>query len=272
MALRRAKCVVAYSNSYRIAKDGLAAHLFFMLDTPAPSDILKRILTNVNMLSKTIHGWLMKQPIPDGKTDLPLPIDPTMGQNNRIIYNAPPRVVGIDDPLPNISDRIFLYTPKVDDPTETLNVNHFSFAPFRRVSSGEAILLEMRKKRGLSTPTRINGRSVDVEPAADEWVISDLQRDSDEFMRCNVNGTARSPWFFKNAPLEKTSLMYSQNPADLPFIILSKAPSFFTKWNGTDDALGIWAIQELEIACSHISDADIIAGAVREKPAFMIKQ
>ena len=267
--LRKTKCVVVYSNSYGIAKEGLAAHLFFMLTTPAPSEVLKRIITNLNLLTPTVHAWLSAQPLPEGKTDMPMPIDPTMGQNNRIIYNARPVLHGIDDPLPTIEDRIWLYVPD-RDPTNRLSLHDVAFAAHRRTNGGEAVLGALRKAKGMPPVASINGRSVDASASDVEWTITDIQRDSSEFIRCNVNGTARSPWFFKNGPITEKSLMYSQNPADLPFFIAAKAPKFTAWWNGTDDSLGQWARMELEILDTEIGSG-IMEGAAKTPPDFMRK-
>ena len=247
--LRNSRCVVAYSNSYKIAKEGLAAHLFFLLAEPAPSAVIKQVLTNINLLSPTITAWLTAAPIEEGKTDVPLPIDPTMGQNNRIIYNAPPRLKGITDPIPTINQRIWVREPTSGNRViERVSLNHPSFAMHRRRNAGDVALLELRRVRGLSTPTRINGKDVDLEKSDTEWVITDVQRDSADFIRCNVNGTKRSPWFFVNGFIDERTLMHSQNPSDVPFNIMAKAPSFAAWWNGTEDVMGQHVINELTAA------------------------
>jgi hypothetical protein len=250
--LRGARCVVVYSNSYIIAKEGLAAHLFFLLAEPVASHVVKQVLTNINLLSPKILAWLTAATPDEGKTDVPLPIDPTMGQNNRIIYNAPPKLVNMQDPLPDITDRIFIREPTVAGvagiPWECVSLNHPAFAKHRRASVAEAAMLSIRHKRGLSTTTKINGRDVDLEVAETEWKITDVQRDSSDFVRCNVNGTKRSPWFFVNGFITDKTLMHSQNPSDVPFNISKKAPSFMEWWNGTDEVAGQYVINELRAA------------------------
>ena len=260
--LRNTKCVVVYSNSYMLAKDGLAAHLFYILDKPTASSVLKQVLTNLNFLTPRVADWLMAQPLPEGKTDLPLPIDPTMGQGNRIIYNAPPVVVNMDDPIPNLADRIWLYAPQKS--TDKLSLSDITFAAHRRASSSAEMIARIRKSRSLTIPATVNGREVDIDYADAEWQITDVQRDSDEFIRCNVNGTKRSPWFFRNGEIDERTMMYSQNPADIPFYIMRKAPSFAQWWNGTDDVMGEWARQELGL-CGKVS------GIPENLPSFMLK-
>jgi len=265
--LRNARCVVAYSNSYKIAKEGLAAHLFFLLAEPAPSAVIKQVLTNINLLSPTVTAWLTAAPVTDSKTDVPLPIDPSMGQNNRIIYNAAPKLVGIQDPLPNINSRIWIREPKTDSRViERVSLNHPSFAMHRRRNAGDVALLALRKIRGLAAPTRVNDRDVDLTEAESEWSITDVKRDSADFVRCNVNGTVRSPWFFINGFINERTLMHSQNPADIPFSIMAKAPSFAKWWNGTDEVMGQHAINELTEAGIIGNTYDTVSDAV---PEFM---
>jgi hypothetical protein len=264
--LRDARCVVVYSNSYIIAKEGLAAHLFFLLAEPVASPVIKQVLTNINLLSPKILAWLTAAVPDEGKTDVPLPIDPTMGQNNRIIYNAPPRLVNIQDPLPNITDRIFIREPVTNSRVlERVSLNHPSFAKHRRASVAESAMLSVRQKRGLGATTKINGRDVDLEVAETEWKITDVQRDSSDFVRCNVNGTKRAPWFFVNGFITDKTLMHSQNPADVPFNISKKAPSFMEWWNGTDEVAGQYVINELRAAGIIDNPHDIIDRA----PEFM---
>jgi hypothetical protein len=59
--------------------------------------------------------------------------------------------------------------------------------------------------------------------------------------------------------------MHSQNPADVPFNISKKAPSFMEWWNGTDEVAGQYVINELRAAGIIDNPHDIIDRA----PEFM---
>lgn len=86
-----------WSNSAGISKQGLAGHLIFILSTPVSVQLLKKYLTHLNFLTPALENQIRLAH--NGQT-LTYGLDATCAQNDKLIFIAPPKLVGISDPYP----------------------------------------------------------------------------------------------------------------------------------------------------------------------------
>jgi hypothetical protein len=100
--------VVQYSASYvaRGPSAGLSAHVFMLLDKEYPAPLLKEWLRNINLSQPTLSAAMGLNP---AGTTLKWRLDPTVAQNDKLIYIAPPICKGF---TPALAEHIALVTKK----------------------------------------------------------------------------------------------------------------------------------------------------------------
>ncbi len=169
--------ICQYSASYKINKTGLAAHLFFMLEEPEFPSALKEY-------TKWLNYEVFFDEIKLNKlgTALMWPLDLTINDNTRIIYIAPPLLVGLDDP---IEDRVVL----IKKAREYLSLD---FTPVIKSDLNpklEKLKNELRKHRGMPTlktaPKHIGGINIQKKPG--EALITGM-KNARGFVYFNLNG------------------------------------------------------------------------------------
>lgn len=136
--------VLQYSSKHGITKD-FSAHLFFMLEKPVLPEQLKLWLTEANLRIKLLRSRLE---LTAPATALKWPLDISLAQNDKIIYIAPPRCVGFDDP---VEERIKLVVKRDNHIDLTKKVE--AVDPNEVAEMKQAAIDELRKAKGLKKRT-----------------------------------------------------------------------------------------------------------------------
>lgn len=172
--------IVQYSASSGVFEedDGtISAHVFLLLDQTIPAPNLK--------------AWLMEQNIRHfdirlSRTNSALswPLDVTTCQNDKLIYIAPPKFIGMKDPFQG--ERIQFVKREV----ERLAVKRLSIKSMEAMKKeARAKLNELRKLAGLDAlrgKTTVVGE-YEVQNKPDECIVTEIRNDG-EFVRLNLNG------------------------------------------------------------------------------------
>ena len=77
-------------------KPGIRAHVFVQLDKPQHPDVLKRWLQQLNLSVPVLNNGLR---LNTTKRALVWPLDVSTCQNDKLLYIAPPNLIGLKDPL-----------------------------------------------------------------------------------------------------------------------------------------------------------------------------
>ncbi|MDH5645205.1 MAG: DUF5906 domain-containing protein [Candidatus Heimdallarchaeota archaeon] len=93
-------CVIQYSASAGL-NNTLSCHLFFMLASPTTPGVLKNYIWCLNLENEDALQ------LSKSKTAIKFPIDVTVNQNDKLIYIATPKFIGMKDPL--AKNRIYLH-------------------------------------------------------------------------------------------------------------------------------------------------------------------
>lgn len=76
---------------------GLRGHAFFLLTTPVAPAMIKQWLKKINLISEPFRD---KVKLSRNAMALCYALDLTVNQNDKLIYVAPPKLIGIEDPVP----------------------------------------------------------------------------------------------------------------------------------------------------------------------------
>lgn len=177
-AFHQVSYIHQYSASYGITSNDYRAHLFFLLARPVSPLLIKEWLYSLNY---AVPGLASLITLSSNKLALALPVDPTVAQNDKLIYIAPPLCEGFTDP---VTDRLSLVT-------KSLSHLDYDFQPLvPSVSAAhDARLAELREANGL--PPRkakiklVNGDPVLTNP--DGVVVTDI-KEQNGYIRLNLNG------------------------------------------------------------------------------------
>lgn len=88
--------IVQYSPSHGISDDLLHCHIYVMLDKPAAAPLLRQWLIDLNFNTSLLNEQFKLSP---SQNFLSWPLDITTCQNDKLLYIAPPILIGVDDPL-----------------------------------------------------------------------------------------------------------------------------------------------------------------------------
>lgn len=173
----RTDYIIQYSASQGI-KEGFNAHIFLMLDKPYNPEELKKWLKWRNLSCAFLRNQLRLT-----KTGMALhwPLDITVAQNDKLIYIAPPKLSGIDDP---VSSRVAMI--KRGEPKASLAV------PLMDVDEDANRMIE-QLRRSLGLPDRSFNVKWDkkldlhVLQNPEEVSITGVKRNGD-FTYVNING------------------------------------------------------------------------------------
>lgn len=176
-ACHKAECVIQLSPScFHPRATKLSAHVFMRLSEPYASSILKDFIVWANF-----NGPLKDQiRLTDSANSLSFALDRCVTDASRLIYIAPPKMVGFKSPL-EARDAIAHYkgTP-------------LTIAPFTPITREQmsAHINELRKANNLEEREfkTVNVRGIDVLRHPGECVIHDVRTSGDGYIRFNING------------------------------------------------------------------------------------
>lgn len=219
-AFAEASYVLQYSASHGIGSNGLRAHLFFRLANPVVPSVLKSWLTGLNLQNNALSNQVRLSR--NGMT-LSFPVDRTVAQNDKLIYIAPPRCIGFEDPL--AGHRIQLVS-KAKDAVE------FEFPAPQDAQHQQLIdkrIAELRKDAGY----KLSKPKMKFVDSISEWVLTNPEhgtvtsiKEQNGFIRLNINGGDSWGYFFS-----PENPRYLYNFKGEPTVILKDfLPDFWDEW------------------------------------------
>ena len=186
--------IVQASASLGIKKNSVSLHLFFLMDVFAHPKTLKDLIRMINYECEFLAEQIT---LSANGQSLSCILDPSVADNSKLIYLAPPKFTGVKDPYP---DNRFV---KVDRRQAVLDISSslIGVNPEKVHTLGLQIKDNLRKKSNL--PKRIGklstvnvaGESHEVLQNPDKMTIQ-ISRVSEPFVNCNVNGGDSGGYYF----------------------------------------------------------------------------
>lgn len=169
--------VVQYSASFvaRGWRGGLSAHLFMLLDAPVAAPALREWLRNINVTQPPLYEALALNP---AGTTLKYRLDPTVAQNDKIIYIAAPVCKGFEPSLPQHLHVVSKRLPRLKVDLKGLNPSRTDELLLKKMN-------ELRKAAGLK-PRKPTFKG-DVMTNPDRVVQWELKEERG-FVYFNLNG------------------------------------------------------------------------------------
>lgn len=222
--MSKVMCVANASSSFGRKEDVISLHLHFFLDTPVSSAMLKLFLKNLNFCCEGFTHALKLTPTGDSVKFI---IDPCMGENNRILYIAPPEFAGnTANPFGNDTDRVavvvkgkthldvYRHMPVPED-VRTKEIGHW-----KRLCKESG--LPAKEKRTKQYEDN-DGTKVTVLSDPNQ-VFMEYAGESDDFVRYNINGgDSGAYWVKKNNP----EIVYSFKAGERPFLFRVACPDVY---------------------------------------------
>jgi len=178
LSLQHVSYVVQYSASHMIGSTALRCHIFFRIDKPLAAPQIKQHLLKWNL---SIPEFANELSLTKTQNTLSYTLDITACQNDKLIYIAPPVLVGIKDPLKN---RILFIKGKHEcatlPPPPSIVVNKAE-VEVRIASLRDAAKLPKRK----NVYKHVNNTEILSKP--DEAGISEIKEERG-FVYFNLNG------------------------------------------------------------------------------------
>lgn len=233
-------CVVQLSSScYDPRTTKLSAHVFMLLAKPMSSDELKSWLEWINF-----NGALRNEiRLTDSQMGLHFPLDRTVASASKLIYIAPPKLVGFED---IVGESIHFVAGK------NRKIEVRGFTPMGSDQLRDK-LNELRQRAGL--PDRsynlVHSKGQEILTNAEESVVHDLRKSGDSYIRFNLNGgdslayfiNVREPHLIGNHKGEP--YLYTREVAPDLFKTLTKAskalPQATIRTNETLEPLAFYA-------------------------------
>lgn len=226
--------VVAYSASQGF-KEGLNAHVFFLLDEPAYYSDLKVLLTGINWFTDSLRSAFT---LSDSQMAVHKPLDTAAVRKASLIYLAPPVLEGgPDDPFASLEDRIFAVRKEHD----MLNIARFPetwrdlafFAHDLDAYTDElraALGLEpLRKRRMTRNEDGFDVQFLQVPPNTKISKAPGALHENGA-VRCNVNNGDSAAYYFRFGIITEDTLMFNFKEED-PFLLAAADPEFTRAWN-----------------------------------------
>jgi hypothetical protein len=219
--------VLQYSASYKIKHDKFNAHVFFMLEEPIQPRKLKVYLKSLNLRP----GIKVKLQLNEARSALKYLIDPTVADESRIIYIAPPLS---NKKLPLQPDD---YVQLIEKDNEKLVLPPFN--PGTIDEQLNSIRDELRKaeglkpKKGIKLNSDINGQTyeLDTNPDSVKIYVEKVNVHSG-WVTCNVNDGDSAAYYFPIGRITQQTIM--RNFKHEPYFYIAKAdPEFQKEWNNT---------------------------------------
>ena len=186
--------IVQASASLGVKKDTISLHLFFIMDMPVHPKTLKDYLRMLNYECDFLAEQIT---LSANGQSLSYILDPSVADNSKLIYIAPPKFTGVQDPYPN--GRFI----KIDRGSPTLEISSslIGVNPEKVHTLGLQIKDNLRKKNSLPkktgkvTTVNVAGESHEVLQNPDKMTIQ-ISRVSEPYVNCNVNGGDSGAYFF----------------------------------------------------------------------------
>lgn len=191
--------IVQYSSSYGVGgSKKLSAHVFFLIDRPLPPDVLKAWLMEVNLTKSAIRRHIT---LTRSTAYLHWPIDITACQNDKLLYIAPPVLIGNVpcDVTPSERFKFVLGSKQVADAEDFITDENISSLKNR----ANQLRNDLRTQMGLD-PIRVQTRWVgeyEIQPKPGEATITGV-RTSGEFTYMNLNGGDSWGYYYPNNNIE----------------------------------------------------------------------
>lgn len=191
-AFQNVSYIAQASASLGLKPDRVSLHLFFFLRNAVHPKTLKEWLKLLNYETDILADQLS---LSANGQSVSYVLDPSLAENSKLVYLAPPKFVNIKDPIPN---NRFVFV-KGSTPTLNLELNHVN--PERVHNLGVQIKDGLRKKLSLPkkaeriTTVMVSGERHDVLQNPDKMTI-EIARVSEPFVNCNVNGGDSNGYYF----------------------------------------------------------------------------
>ena len=209
------------SASLGLKGNKVSMHLFFLLTYPAYPKVLKDWLRTLNYEIDFLANQLN---LGANGQSIAYPLDVSLADNSKLIYIAPPKFTGVQDPI--AGDRFVCITrgaPTLDISPLLKDVN-----PEKVHHIGIQIKDGLRKKAGLTkkaerlTTVNVGGESQEVLQNPDRMTI-EICRVSEPYVNCNINGGDSGAYY-----LLLTNPHYMYNFKGEPVFEIQKAdPDFY---------------------------------------------
>lgn len=187
MGLGDISYVLQYSASHGLpgTEGTVSAHVFMLLDKELPAPFLKTWLMDLNL--KYMHDGEGGISLSRSRTVLSWPLDVTTCQNDKLLYIAPPKFIGMKDPLKE--PRIQLVPKKLKALPTSRIANEDSRDPSAIQADARRVLNELRKAVGLPARTAKTTwvGTCEVLNKPDACTVTG-KKDCGEFVRLNING------------------------------------------------------------------------------------
>ena len=182
------------SASLGMKGNKVSMHLFFLLTNPVYPKVLKEWFRTLNYEIDFLAHQLN---LSANGQSIAYPLDVSLADNSKLIYIAPPKFVGIQDPI--TGDR-FVCIPRGESTVDILpllkDVN-----PEKVHNLGVQIKDGLRKKAGLTkkaeriTTVNVGGEAQEVLQNPDRMTI-EVCRVSEPYVNCNINGGDSGAYYF----------------------------------------------------------------------------
>jgi DNA polymerase III delta prime subunit len=182
------------SASLGLKGNKVSMHLFFLLKYPVYPKVLKEWFRTLNYEIDFLANQLN---LSANGQSIAYPLDVSLADNSKLIYIAPPKFVGLQDPI--AGDRFVCITrgePTVDIVPLLKDVN-----PEKVHNLGVQIKDGLRKKAGLTkkaeriTTVNVGGEAQEVLQNPDRMTI-EVCRVSEPYVNCNINGGDSGAYYF----------------------------------------------------------------------------
>ena len=182
------------SASLGLKGNKVSMHLFFLLNYPVYPKVLKEWFRTLNYEIDFLANQLT---LSANGQSIAYPLDVSLADNSKLIYLAPPKFVGIQDPI--AGERFVCLTrgqPTVDIVPLLKDVN-----PEKVHILGVQIKDGLRKKAGLTkkaeriTTVNVGGEAQEVLQNPDRMTI-EVCRVSEPYVNCNINGGDSGAYYF----------------------------------------------------------------------------
>ena len=200
---------------------GVRAHIMMMLAEPETPQFLKKFLQYLNFTTPVFADNFELSSTNDS---LKWPLDVSVCQNDKLIYVAPPKFIGVDDPL-------------VDEPRiQLIRRNHrvLDLSPWREAvlsfdynTAKQAKIDELRLGKGLRKRTfktafvkKLNTSVVKNPEQAGSYEVKDCY----PYMRLNINGG--SSWAYWH-PAANPEVIYSFKDEDIAYRTSELLPEYY---------------------------------------------
>jgi hypothetical protein len=223
--MRDVSYIAQASSSLGMKGNKTSLHIFMLLNVAMPAKAIKLFLQDANFESDVFSDQLS---LSVNGQSLKYPLDPSVADNSKIIFIAPPTFENTaNDTFASDDDRVVL----VDRMHSTFNLAALmaNISPQRCYEKGQKIKDKLRDDSGFSkrqTKTRIttiDSSTEEVLTNPDKMSILITDESSFPYIRCNINGGDSGAYYFN---MKKPIYMY--NFKDEPLFEIEKAdPDFY---------------------------------------------